>query len=67
MAGLQPLAPPARDVRTNWLLARSVMQVLFSKHGELERLNNLGASLCGARIPCSPTALDLHSGSHRRT
>lgn len=67
MAGLQPLAPPARDVRTNWLLARSVMQVLFSKHGELKRLDNLGASLCGARIPCSPTALDLHSGSHRRT
>ncbi|KAM3311599.1 hypothetical protein ACQJBY_031939 [Aegilops geniculata] len=62
MAGLQRLAAPARDVQTDLLLARSVLQVLFSEHGELKRLDELGASFCGGRIR---SVLDLHSGSGR--
>ncbi|XP_037455400.1 uncharacterized protein LOC119325777 [Triticum dicoccoides] len=62
MAGLQRLAEPTRDVQTGLLSARSVLQVLFSEHGELKCLDELGASFCGGGIR---SALDLNSGSGR--
>ncbi|KAM3347560.1 hypothetical protein ACQJBY_021483 [Aegilops geniculata] len=56
----------AHAVQNDRLPVRSVMQVLFSEHGKLNRLADLGASFSGARAPCSPAAtLDLHSGSGR--
>ncbi|KAM3328888.1 hypothetical protein ACQJBY_026157 [Aegilops geniculata] len=56
----------AHAVQNDRLPVRSVMQVLFSEHGKLNRLADLGASFSGARVPCSPAAaLDLHSGSGR--
>ncbi|XP_048546019.1 coleoptile phototropism protein 1-like [Triticum urartu] len=56
----------AHAVQNDRLTVRSVMQVLFSEHGKLNRLADLGASFSGARVPCSPAAaLDFHSGSGR--
>ncbi|KAM0908288.1 hypothetical protein ACQ4PT_015555 [Festuca glaucescens] len=52
----------AHAVQNDRLPVRSVMQVLFSEHGKLNRLADLGASLSGA----SPAAaLDPHSSSGR--
>lgn len=50
--------PPRKVVQNDRLPACSVMQLLFLEHDKLNRLADLGA-----RIPCSPTSLDLHSGN----
>ena len=52
----------AHAVQNDRLPVRSVMQVLFSEHGKLNRLADLGASFNGAG---PAAALDLHSGSGR--
>uniref|UniRef100_A0ACD5VMI1 Uncharacterized protein n=1 Tax=Avena sativa TaxID=4498 RepID=A0ACD5VMI1_AVESA len=50
-------------VQNDRLPVRSVMQVLFSEHGKLNRLADLGASFSGAN---PGAALDPHSGSSAR-
>ena len=54
----------AHAVQNDRLPVRSVMQVLFSEHGKLNRLADLGASFSGSGA--GPAALDLHSGSSGR-
>jgi hypothetical protein len=52
----------AHAVQNDRLPVRSVMQVLFSEHGKLNRLADLGASFSGAS---QAAALDPHSSSGR--
>uniref|UniRef100_A0ACD5VE44 Uncharacterized protein n=1 Tax=Avena sativa TaxID=4498 RepID=A0ACD5VE44_AVESA len=53
-------------VQNERLPVRSVMQVLFSEHGKLNRLADLGASFSGLANPGAGALLDPHSGGSAR-